>query len=221
MLVERRILGQEFSVEGLSRGGRHEWLGLTRKVTVGAIEVGHVQPGLAADDPRHASIVGHVGEVLDRLGVSDGLTHTEVIVDPHGSIHLVETHLRGGGDHILDLCRLRSGTDPTTRFVGELLDREVIDLAPSVPVAAAASRFLLPPRTGTVRSVEGLDEARRCTGVQFVVPLVGPGARVDAVVTSSYGRVAAVVAVGDTAEEAMLRAEAALGSVTIRFEGDP
>jgi argininosuccinate lyase len=221
MVVERRVSGQEFSVEGLSRAGRHEWLGLTRKVTAGAIEIGHVQPGLPADDPRYASIVGCVGNVLDRLGVHDGLTHTEVIVDADGAVHLVETHLRGGGDHILDLCGLRTGVDPTARFVRELLGCHLDDLPRSAPVPAAASRFLLPTRTGTVRAVEGLDQARRSPGVQFVVPLVGAGVHVDATVASNYGRAAAVVAVGDTAEEAMSRAEAALDHLTIRLDGDP
>jgi argininosuccinate lyase len=220
MLVERRVLGQEYSVEGLSRDGRHDWLGLTRKVTVGAIEVGHVQPGLPPDDPRSAAMFAYVGAVLDRLGVRDGLTHTEVIVAHDGSVHLVETHLRGGGDHILDLCRLRTGADPTALFIHALLDREIDDVARSAPVGAAASRFLLPARTGTVTAVEGLAAAQESPGVELVSTLVSAGSHVDARVTSSYGRAAAAVAVGETAHEAMARAEAALARVTIRLADD-
>jgi argininosuccinate lyase len=227
LLVERRVRGQEFSVECLSRDGRHEWLGLTRKLTVGAIEIGHVQPGLPEDDPRCPSIFAYVGKVLDRLGIHDGLSHTEVILEEPGEregggapVHLVETHLRGGGDHILDLCRLRSGADPAARYVSGLLGGDDADVRRSAPVGAAASRFLLPTRSGTVLAVDGLEEARRCEGVQFVEPLVGPGDRVEERVTSSYGRVAAAVAVGDTPGEAMGRAEAALDRLTFKIGSD-
>jgi biotin carboxylase len=83
------------------------------------------------------------------------------------------------------------------------------------PVAAAAvTRFLVAP-PGDLRSVAGVEEAEALEGVEYVRVYRRPGQRIEPL-RHGADRVGAVLALGDTREQALERAERA--AALVRFE---
>lgn len=100
-LGEQFIEGQEYSVEAFSSNGCHHFLGLVKKEKFpnSTIEMGHIFPAPLSSELQ-AAIVQYVGASLDALGLENGPSHTEIILDSRNFPHIVETHTRPGGDQI-------------------------------------------------------------------------------------------------------------------------
>jgi hypothetical protein len=145
---------------------------------------------------------------LEALGIERGLFHTEVILDNDGAAHVVETHLRGGGDNILDLVRLATGLD-----LPELFVRDVLEGLDEIPAATnlgfASSQFAFPVEFGVILGWDAVEEARSMPGVEAVTTLLHAGERVSPKVTSSYGRSVCALAHADDPVKAYKRARAA------------
>jgi biotin carboxylase len=206
-LAEERKLGREFSVESLIGRSGGAWHGVTAKTTIGAVESGHLHPAPLAAWER-TRIMDAATACLEALGIDRGLLHTEVILDDTGAAHVVETHLRGGGDMILDLVRSSTGLD-----LAELYVRDVLEELDEIPVATdfafASSQFAFPSEAGVVSRWDGVEEARSMPGVEVVTTLLNVGERVSPEVKSSYGRSVCAVAHADDPVEACERARAA------------
>lgn len=206
-LVEERKLGREFSVESLIVASGDAWHGVTAKTTSGAVESGHLHPAPLDTDER-TRIVSAATACLEALGARRGLFHTEVILDADGMAHVVETHLRGGGDNILDLVRLATGLD-----LPELYVRDLLDGLDEIPLPArlgfASSQFAFPVEFGVIVDWAAVDEARSMPGVHAITTLLGVGERVSPKVTSSYGRSVCALAHADDPVQAFTRARAA------------
>ncbi|HET6733123.1 ATP-grasp domain-containing protein, partial [Mycobacterium sp.] len=206
-LVEERKLGREFSVESLIVRSGDAWHGVTAKTTSGAVESGHLHPAPLGADER-ARIVATATKCLDALGIDRGLLHTEVIVDNDGAAHVVETHLRGGGDNILDLVRLATGLDLPELYVRDVL--EGLDAIPAaINLGFASSQFAFPVETGVILEWDRVEEARAMPGVEAVTTLLNVGERVSPKVTSSYGRSVCALAHAADPTNAYKRARAA------------
>jgi argininosuccinate lyase len=206
-LAEERKIGREFSVETLILRSGDAWHGVTAKTTNGAVESGHLHPAPLAAHAR-SRIVGAATACLEALGIDRGLLHTEVILDGDGAAHVVETHLRGGGDNILDLVRSATGLD-----LAELYVRDLIEGLEEIPAAVdfgfASSHFAFPAEAGVISGWDCVEEARSMPGVDAVTTLLEVGARVSPHVTSSYGRSVCALARADDPASAYRRARAA------------
>lgn len=206
-LAEERKLGREFSVESLIVRSGDAWHGVTAKTTNGAVESGHLHPAPLEADER-ARIVGAATACLEALGIDRGLLHTEVILDDDGAAHLVETHLRGGGDNILDLVRSSTGLD-----LPELYVRDVLDGLDAIPQATdlgfASSQFAFPVEAGVISAWDCVEEARSMPGVDAVTTLLNVGDLVSPDVCSSYGRSVCALAHADDPVRAFKRARTA------------
>lgn len=216
-VVEERKLGPEFSVESvLTDAGA--WHGVTAKHTRAAVEVGHVHPApLGALE--EATIVNTAAGVISALGVERGLLHTELILGEDGVVHVVETHLRGGGDGILDLVAHATGLDLTGRLVDDVLG--LLQEPPRAePRGYASSQFSFPDRSGTLAGWHSLDDARQRPGVVDVGTIREAGDQVDATAGSSYGRLAWAIATGPDPDSAVQRARSAVDAVRPRWDGD-
>ncbi|PID90763.1 MAG: hypothetical protein CSA97_01265 [Bacteroidetes bacterium] len=114
VVVEEFLLGEEFSVEYISYGGRHYFLALTRKRTSGAphfVELHHTQPS-GVDDACQLAVRAVVERALDVLGIENGVSHTEIIIGSDGRVSVVEVGPRMGGDYITShLTELSTGVD--------------------------------------------------------------------------------------------------------------
>ena len=215
LLVESYLEGDEWSVEAFSEAGAHRIMCITRKYKdpKTCVETGHCLPA-TLDSAQTQAIHDLVCATLTALGVANGPTHTEVITTPNGP-RVVETHTRMGGDLIGKLIRIVTGIDPHELWWRQTLGESVID---EVPVCGegkhAAIRYVSPRAFGTLERVEGIQEARACPGVEDLGVLKKPGTEIGEVFDSS-SRVAAVIAVGESVEEAVDRAVEA--TKAIRF----
>jgi argininosuccinate lyase len=206
-LAEERKHGTEFSVESLIVRSGASWHGVTAKTTIGAVESGHLHPAPIAFVERDR-IVDAAIACVEALGVDRGLLHTEVILDDAGTAHIVETHLRGGGDMILDLVRSSTGLDLVELFVRDLL--EGLDEIPHADnLGYASSQFVFPVELGVISGWDGVEVARAMPGVAVVTTLLNAGDPVSPHVHSSYGRSVGALARGDDPRQACERARTA------------
>ncbi|WP_308369135.1 MULTISPECIES: ATP-grasp domain-containing protein [unclassified Streptomyces] len=149
-LLEQFAEGREFSVEALSAGGRHTVLGIAEKGTTdGFIEVSHMMPPPSLDPRRQELVARAVGELLDAVGITDGPSHTEVMVDGDKTV-VIETHTRLGGDGIADLVRLTTGVEWRRAALGWAVGAAV---GRGPATAAAAATIFLTASPGRVTAV--------------------------------------------------------------------
>lgn len=163
LLIEEFMAGPEFSVEAFSFDGAHRVIAVTgKKVTENFVETGHVVPA-DVTTTEHAAICDLVRSFLDLIGLTDGPSHTEVIISD-GCPRIVESHDRLGGDKIYRLVELAYGVSMMSWCYQWPLGMMG---TPAEPVAmrAACIRYLLadPGRIerisvpGYVRADAGLD----------------------------------------------------------------
>lgn len=201
-LVEEVLEGCEFSVEAFSVGGIHHVLGITQKYTDEAtcIETGHIFPAPISQSIA-AEITSLCQEFLSLVEVSDGPTHTEVIVTKNGP-RIIETHTRAGGDSIPLLVYETTGIDIHTLNAMQQTGLDVSVFLQEFSYSGFAQvGFILPDTPGVkVVSANGfLSSAEKpfvinakcqyCSG-ETVRPL-----------KSSFDRIGYVIVKGNTPEE--------------------
>lgn len=206
-VAEERKIGREFSVESLIVRSGASWHGVTAKTTIGAVESGHLHPAPLESGER-TRIVDAAIACVEALGIERGLLHTEVILDDAGGAHIVETHLRGGGDMILDLVRSSTGLDLAELFVLDLIEG-LDDIPAATDNGFASSQFVFPVEFGVISGWDGVEEARSMPGVDVVTTLLNVGEHMLPEVDSSYGRSVGAMAHADDPREACKRARVA------------
>ncbi|MQY35025.1 D-alanine--D-alanine ligase [Streptomyces sp. RB17] len=152
VLVEEMLTGPEISIDGAVLNGEYRPMFVAHK-SVGLEpyfeETGHT---VSADDPLLTDPV--LLDTLERahraLGVSTGMTHTEVKFSSRGPA-IVEVNARLGGDLIPYVGRLATGIDPADVAV-ETARGRAADLTPA-RIATVGIRFCYPPVDGTVAAV--------------------------------------------------------------------
>lgn len=216
-LAEEYLSGPEFSVETFSAGGTHHCLAVTTKFKgPNFVEIGHVVPArLPSATVR--DVIAEVTACLDAVGLVEGPAHTEVVLTDRGP-RIVETHCRPGGDGIVELVRLAVGLDVHQMIFDWLAGCR---LSLDVPAASrAAATWFLTSEPGTVSSVGGVREALSMDGVTEAYVTVTAGESIGEL-RSSLDRSGAVIATGDTAEEALQRAQEAVGRLEVTVIPEP
>jgi hypothetical protein len=114
VLVEQRVVGDEYSVESLVQGGKTVFSSVTAKQTSesssrGFVELSHTVPG-------GSTVIGGRNvdeilrdadaEILELLGYENGITHSEWRVTDTGEPYLMEVASRTPGDGITLLYEL-------------------------------------------------------------------------------------------------------------------
>ncbi|MGH3166407.1 MAG: hypothetical protein ACRDN0_11000, partial [Trebonia sp.] len=132
-------------------------------------------------------------------------------------VRIFETHLRPGGDAITQMLALARGIDLygllARQCLGEKIlgpARRAVESARSIPFHAAIWHAR-PGEPGVLKAVEGLEEAAAMEGVWEVKLLAEIGQELGAVLADSDSRPAYAWAVGDTPEQALAQARAAIG----------
>ncbi|GHD53743.1 ATP-grasp domain-containing protein [Streptomyces galbus] len=159
LLAQEYAHGEEFSVETVVARGTIHHLAVTQKFTTrGAVraETGHTVPADLAP-PARATLLDAASRAVSALGLRDGLAHTEIKLDAGGRASVLETGARPPGDGIMELVKEATGIDMARTAVRIALGHES-DLAPT-RAGAAAVRFLIAPRAGTLLAVDGLPAA--------------------------------------------------------------
>jgi biotin carboxylase len=226
LLVEQFVAGQEVAVEGLLQGGRLEVLAMFDKpdpldgpyfaeslyVTPSRL------PGTVQDE-----VVAAVAAACRALGLAEGPVHAEARVDPAASppVHVLEVAARSIGGLCSRALRFGAGIS-----LEEVIVSHAVGLGSgALQRADGASGVLMLPteRSGVLREVTGVEEARAVPGIVGVELTVALGRPVEALPEGGryLGFVFARAATPADVEAALRRAQDALRIVIDEGPGAP
>jgi biotin carboxylase len=215
-IVESFHEGLELNGLALARGGEVVPLTLSDRLRPPGQGFGvgwiHVYPArIFADVLEEAERI--VRHAVHALGLRDGIAFPQLLVDPDGSVRVVEVAARIPGGQMADLARHAIGVDLVEVALRQALGLEVPDEV-ALPRfrRPLAIRFLTaepgPLPAGTVRSFSGVERMLAFPGVVQADVFLERGETIRPVRLDGDRR-GYVIAVGDTSIEALDRAEAA------------
>jgi hypothetical protein len=217
VLVERFLVGKQYSVEAMSEEGEHVVLAVTRKYSDAQtlVELGHVMPAPITDSQREA-IARCAVEVLDAVGLAYGPSHTEIVLGTDGPTP-IETHARVGGDDLWLMVHAATGVDLDAVQPDQILGRRVLNdvratLAGPIPERQYQAVWFGATRTKGESAGLVIPESVRAIEHVVVTALRGEG---DAIMplASSNDRLFKVRATGTSAFEALELARGAAAAV--------
>jgi len=152
LLVEEYARGREYSVEALVQGGRIVFESVTHKLTSEQnsshfVELAHTVP--APGGSAHQPLLAANRSIVERLGIGDGVVHTELRVDDSGRVVLMEIAARTPGDGIMPLYHLATGQPLEAAIVKVALGEQAIYPRPR----RYARQVYLPHECGVLRDV--------------------------------------------------------------------
>jgi biotin carboxylase len=213
-LVEELVEGPEVTVNAFSLRGEFHPLTVTDRLTADppafGVALAHVWPSAAAADAAKVAEAA-----VTALGITDGPTYTQLRIGPDGP-QVIEVAARLGGGHDAELAQLALGVDLNGLALQTALGESIWSAAVrAVPeVGGAVVRFLVPPE-GVLQEVDGVEEASSLDGVHELRVYREPG-HVFGPFLRGADRAGAVIATGESREEALERADEAAG--LIRFK---
>jgi biotin carboxylase len=163
------------------------------------------------------AVVEAASSAARAVGIENGPSYTQVLLGPDGP-RVGELAARLGGGHDAELCRVALGVDLNGAALSAALGEDVLStaLSPVAKVGGACVRFLVAP-PGQLREVIGVEEAFALEGIRGIRIYRRPGHRFGGL-RRGADRAGAVLAVGDSRQEALERADRA--ETMIRFEVD-
>jgi biotin carboxylase len=220
LLVEELVPGREVTVNAFSSAGHFHPLTVTDRLTAAlpafGVALTHVWPS-ELEPAQIGAAVEAASAAASAVGIQNGPSYTQVLVGPDGP-RVGELAARLGGGHDAELCRVALGVDLNGAALSAALGEEIpaSALAPVAKVGGACVRFLVAP-PGELREVTGVQEAFALEGIRGIRIYRRPGHRFGEL-RRGADRAGAVLAVGDSREEALERADRA--EATVKFEVD-
>ncbi|WP_328689709.1 ATP-grasp domain-containing protein [Streptomyces phaeochromogenes] len=147
VLVEEYLHGDEISVETVTHRGVTSAVAVTRKAVGFApyfLETGH---SVSAGDPLLHEVAPVASAALEALGITHGVSHTDLRLTPEGP-RVIEVNARHGGDLIGELVRLATGIS-LPLAAAALACGEIPNLRPTRQRSAAIG-MIYPPAEGIV-----------------------------------------------------------------------
>lgn len=212
-LVERTLVGSEYSTEALILDGEVIFVNVTSKETLPGpfpVELGHS----VAHQVSEARWRNVVTDLVRVVGFDTGMIHAEWM-DTDDGIVLIECAGRPPGDGIVGLIDQAWGFSLLDAWVDCLAGRRPD--VPTSPHCAAATRFLTAP-PGVLAQVHGVDEARAATGVLQVQITASPGMQVQEV-RSSWDRIGSVTTTAANPDTAVAHGKAAAELIHCAMRG--
>jgi biotin carboxylase len=220
LLVEELVPGREITVNAFSVDGHFFPLTITDRLTAQlpafGVALTHAWPS-ELEPAQIGGVVEAASSAARAVGIENGPSYTQVLVGPDGP-RVGELAARLGGGHDAELCRVALGVDLNGASLSAALGEEISvpSLSPVAKVGGACVRFLVAP-PGELREVTGVQEAFALDGIRGIRIYRRPGHRFGGL-RRGADRAGAVLAVGDSRQEALERADRA--QAMIRFEVD-
>jgi biotin carboxylase len=224
-LLEAYVEGIELNGIVIARGGAPEVLTLSDRLRPPGIGFGvgwmHVYPpSIPAEQLERAEHVA--AESVRALGLDDGIAFPQLIAAPDGSVVVIEVAARIPGGQMADLVRHAVGVDlveiALRLALGEEVDDELARPRFSQPLAI---RFLTaqpgPLPTGRVVAIGSLEPVLAAEGVVQADTYLELGETIRPVRRDGDRR-GYVIAVADSPEEAVRRADAAASLLRVDVE---
>jgi biotin carboxylase len=215
-LLEGFVDGIEMNGIVIARGGEPALITLSDRLRPPGIGFGvgwiHVYP--PSIPPEQLRLSGEVAvEAVRALGLRDAIAFPQLIASPDGSVSVVEVASRIPGGQMADLVRHAVGVDLVDVALRQALGEDVPDeVALPCFMQPLAIRFFTaqpgPLPTGEVTHIGSLDAVLASAGVVQADTYLEVGETIRAVRRDGDRR-GYVIAVADTPEEALVRAEAA------------
>lgn len=215
VIIEEYLQGPEFSIEVMVVDGEPHVLQITDKLTTGAphfVEMGHSQPTRQCRENQE--IIRNLAiRACKAVGINVGPAHVEMILTKDGP-KMVELGARMGGDCITThLVPLSTGIDMVGCTI-KLACGEKIDIEPKFNKGAAIRYFNA--HNGTIKAVEGIEEAKKIPGVREIA-IVHQIGEIIGEIGSSTDRVGFVIAQAETAEDAVMICEKVMETIVIQI----
>jgi biotin carboxylase len=214
-LVEELVGGRLVTVNAFSLDGRFVPLTVTDREQAPppafGVPLAHLWP-VELDPTQVGAAVEAAAAAARALGIDAGPTTTQVLLGESGPL-LAKLSARVGGGHDAELCRVALGVDANALTVAAALGEEVQrhELAPSLLVGGACVRFLV-ASAGELREVRGLERAAAVEGVRGIRVYRKPG-YVFHDLRRASDRAGAILATGDTRDEALAAADEAAARI--------
>ena len=215
-IVEELVEGPEVTVNAVSVGGRFIPLTVTDRLTADppafGVALAHAWPSEVAGDDA-----ARVAEAAaEALGITDGPTYTQLRIGPDGP-QVIELAARLGGGHDAELVKAALGVDLNALALSAALCEELEAPRPEPRVGGACVRFLVPPE-GKLSSVDGIDQARGQDGILDARVYREPG-YVFGPFRHGADRAGAILAVGESRDDALARADHAAALIRFQVSG--
>ena len=214
-IVEEYVDGPEVTVNAFSVDGVFHPLAVTDRLTADppafGVALAHAWPCVyqtqAAIDAARAA--------ADALGIRHGPTYTQVRLGADGA-RVVEVAARLGGGHDAELVEAVTGVKLNDLALDFALGVEPCVYQTQAIHGGGCVVFLVAPE-GVLRSVEGREEAHAAEGVLDVRIYREPGHTFGPLLRGA-DRAGAVIAVGESRDEALARARAAADEIRFVVE---
>jgi hypothetical protein len=137
VLLQEFLRGKEYIVDHVSRDAVHKttlvWV-YDRRAANGGDFVNFGQKCVPADEPVARQIIAYTRDVLNALNVTNGATHTEIMMTPTGPC-LVEVNSRchGCAGSWMPLAQAMTGYTQVKVCVDAFMDGDAFDRLPDVP----------------------------------------------------------------------------------------
>jgi len=225
-ILEEFVDGVEMNGIVVARGGEPALVTLSDRLRPPGIGFGvgwiHVYPP-SIDGDELAGAERIAVESVRALGLRDGIAFPQLIATPDGRVALVEVAARIAGGQMADLVRHAVGVDLVEVALRQALGEEVPDelALPRFSQPLAIRFFTAAPGTlptGRVTAIGALEPVLEAEGVVQAETYLELGETIRPVRRDGDRR-GYVIAVADTGSEALRRAEAATGLLTVEVAG--
>jgi biotin carboxylase len=215
-IVERYAPGRELTVNAFLHDGAFHPLTITDRLVAEppafGVALAHAWPSALPEEVVRAACEA-ARAAAAALELRNGPVYVQVLAGDDGP-QVIELAARLGGGHDAELCRVALGVDLNRLALAAALGEAVEPPAPRPRVGGACVLFLVPP-PGPLAAVEGEEDAASMPGVELVRVYRRPG-HVFGPFRRGADRAGAVLAAGDSRDDALVKASAA--AETIRFE---
>jgi biotin carboxylase len=217
VLLEELIPGREVTVNAFSAGGVFTPLTVTDRITAQppafGVALAHAWPSHLPRQEVDVAVAA-ARAAVEALGIANGPSYTQVLAAPDGP-RVVEVAARLGGGHDAELCEAALGVDLNGLAIAAALGEDTSNsLLLSPRAGGACVRFLVAP-PGELVAVDGEEQARAADGVLDVLVYRSPGHRFGPLLRGG-DRAGAIVAVGESRDDALARADAAAERIRFR-----
>jgi biotin carboxylase len=214
-IVEEYVDGPEVTVNAVSVDGIFHPLTVTDRLTADppafGVALAHAWP--CGSEPQ--SPIEAARAAAEALGIQNGPTYTQLRIGPDGS-QVVELAARLGGGHDAELVEIATGVKLNDLALDFALGERACVTGTQSLVGGACVLFLVAPE-GELRVVEGREEAAAAEGVLDVRIYREPGHTFGPLLRGA-DRAGAVIAVGDSRDDALARARAAADEIRFVVE---
>ncbi len=216
-IVEEYVDGPEVTVQAVSIDGVFHPLLVADRLTADppafGVALAHAWPCVSETQ----SPIEAARAAAEALGVRNGPTYTQIRVGADGS-RVVELAARLGGGHDAELTEAATGVKLNDLALDFALGNEpcVSETQSLLPSAGACVLFLVAPE-GVLHAVEGREAAHAVDGVLDVRIYREPGFRIGPL-RRGADRAGAVIAVGDSRDDALARARRAADEIRFVLE---